>query len=241
MPTLDLIGPIELTASAAILVGGLAAIQPEPVARLRVGAWLGGWFALVVIAAAFQLFDPDIGLGAPAMGFAVLAPVVALAYAARRSPAVNAAVLAAPVPLLIGIHAVRVLGLSFVLLYAENRLPAPFAPVAGWGDVFIGLTALPVAWLVSRQAPGWRAAALGWNALGLLDLVAAIGLGITSAEGSPVRVFFTDPSTAIMSSLPWVLVPAFLVPLLMAIQLAVFHRLASSQSRSRAAGGFART
>jgi hypothetical protein len=240
MPTLDLIGPIELTAGAAILVGGLAAVQPEPLARLRVGAWLGGWFALVVIAAAFRLFDPHIGLGVPAMGFAVLAPVAALAYAVRRSPAVNAAVLAAPAPLLIGIHAVRVLGLSFVLLYAENRLPAPFAPVAGWGDVLIGVTALPVAWLVSRQAPGWRAVALGWNALGLLDLVSAIVLGITSAEGSPVRVFFAEPSTAIMSSLPWVLIPAFLVPLLMAIQLAVFHRLASTGPQACETGRLAR-
>ena len=166
MPTHDLIGAIELTASAAILVGALAAIQPESVARLRVAALLGGWFALVVAAAALHLFDPHIGLGAPAMGFAVLAPVAALAYAARRSPAIQAAVLAAPAPLLIGIHVVRVLGVSFVLLYAENRLPAPFAPLAGWGDIFIGLTALPVAWMVSRQASGWRAVALAWNSLG---------------------------------------------------------------------------
>jgi hypothetical protein len=240
MPTHDLIGAIELTASAAILVGALAAIQPESVARLRVAALLGGWFALVVVAAALQLFDPHIGLGAPAMGFAVLAPVVALAYAARRSPAIQAAVLAAPAPLLIGIHVVRVLGVSFVLLYAENRLPAPFAPLAGWGDIFIGLTALPVAWMVSRQASGWRAVALAWNSLGVLDLVTAIGLGITSAEGSPIRLIFTEPSTALMSSLPWILIPAFLVPLLMAIQLAVFYRLASTRPHARDTGGLAR-
>jgi hypothetical protein len=231
MPTHDLIGAIELTASAAILVGGLAAIQPQPAARLRVGAWLGGWFALVVIAAALHLFEPHIGLGAPAMGFAVLAPVIALAYVARRSPSIQAAVLAAPAPLLIGINVVRVLGVSFVLLYAENRLPAPFAPLAGWGDIFIGLTALPVAWMVSRQTPGWRTVALAWNALGVLDLVTAIGFGVTSAEGSPIRLIFTEPSTLIMSSLPWVLIPAFLVPLLMAIHLAMFQRLVPTRAR----------
>ena len=220
----DLIGAIELTVGAAILIGGLAAIQPEPAARLRVAVVLGAWFALVVVAAAFHLFER---LGPPALGVAVLAPVIALAYGGLRSPAVNAAMLAAPLALLIGIHVMRVPGIDFVLLYANNRLPAPFAPAAGWGDFFIGVTALPVAWLAVRQAPGWRAVTLGWNALGLLDLVNAIGLGLTSAEGSPVRIFFGEPSTAIMAGLPWVLVPAFLVPLLIAIHLAVFYRLAA--------------
>ena len=59
----------------------------------------------------------------------------------------------------------------------------------------------------------------------------AIGFGITSAEGSPIRLIFTEPSTAIMSSLPWVLIPAFLVPLLMAIHLAVFQRLVPARAR----------
>lgn len=232
MPTFDLIGAIELTASAAIMIGSLAAIQPDSAStRLRVGAVLGAWFIAIVAAAALHVFDPYLGLGPPALGTAVLAPVIALAVANDRSRAVHEAVLAAPTPLLIAIHAVRVLGLSFVLLYAANRLPAPFAPVAGWGDVFIGLTALPVAWLVSRQASGWRPIALAWNTLGLLDLVAAIGLGVTSAEGSPVRIFVTEPSTLIMSSLPWVLIPAFLVPLLAATHLAIFTRLAASARR----------
>jgi len=73
-------------------------------------------------------------------------------------------------------------------------------------------------------------------ALGLLDLIAAVSLGVTSAEGSPVRIFFTDPNTALMSSLPWVLVPAFLVPLLAWIHLALFYRLAAPARRPATAG-----
>jgi hypothetical protein len=98
------------------------------------------------------------------------------------------------------------------------------------------VTALPVASMASREAPGWRSVVLLWNALGLLDLIAAVGLGVTSAEGSPVRVFFTDPSTALMSSLPWVLIPAFLVPLLASIHLALFYRLAAPARRAATAG-----
>ena len=37
------------------------------------------------------------------------------------------------------------LGVFFIALWALGRLPAPFAPSAGWGDVLVGLTALPIA------------------------------------------------------------------------------------------------
>jgi hypothetical protein len=55
-----------------------------------------------------------------------------------------------PLWLLVGVHTVRLLGVSFIILFAAGRLPAPFAPVAGWGDIFVGATAIPVAWLVYR-------------------------------------------------------------------------------------------
>ena len=237
MPNFDLIGAIELTASAAILIGGFALAQPEQAGlRRRTVALLGAWFALAVAGGALGIFDPYRGLGTPVQGIAVLAPVLLLAYAGLYSRSVHAALMSAPISLVIGLHVVRVLGLSFVLLYANHRLPAPFAPIAGWGDIFAGLTALPVAWAVQRQKPGWRPIALLWNSLGMLDLVAAIGLGVTSAEGSPIRLFFTEPSTILMTGLPWVLVPAFLVPLLMATHLAVFYRLAPAMGRCAAAG-----
>jgi hypothetical protein len=49
-----------------------------------------------------------------------------------------------------GVQTVRVLGLSFVLLYAAVQLPASFAPAAGWGDIFVGAVAPAVAWVVHR-------------------------------------------------------------------------------------------
>ena len=132
---------------------------------------------------------------------------------------------AIPLPVLIGVNAVRVLGIVMVLWHEAGRLSAPFAPIAGWGDVLIGLTAIPVALAVRAAAPGWRPAALLWNALGLLDLVAAIALGLTSAEGTPLRIFFGEPGTGLMGELPLVLIPAYLVPLLIVTHLAVFARL----------------
>jgi hypothetical protein len=53
--------------------------------------------------------------------------------------------LALSIELLVGVNTVRLLGLFFILLYAAGRLSPPFALVAGWGDVAIGLAAVPVA------------------------------------------------------------------------------------------------
>ncbi len=135
---------------------------------------------------------------------------------------------------LIGVNVVRVLGVEFLLLQAAGRLPAPFAPAAGWGDVAVGAAAPLVAWMVARDWKGSRGVALAWTALGFLDLVDAIGLGVTSSPG-PLRVFVGDPSSAIMSEIPWILIPCFLVPLFVFTHLAVFARLGGWRQAQRGA------
>ena len=129
-----------------------------------------------------------------------------------------------PLWLLVGVHTVRLLGVSFIILFAAGRLPAPFAPVAGWGDIFVGATAIPVAWLVSRQTVNARSIVWIWNVIGIADLIAAIGLGATSSPG-PARLIFAELSSAIMTTLPWLLIPGFLVPLLITVHIGIFVRL----------------
>ena len=64
--------------------------------------------------------------------------------------------LAIPLPALVAVNAIRILGVIFVMLHAAGKLPAPFAPSAGWGDIFVGVTALPVAWAMLRFGPRAR-------------------------------------------------------------------------------------
>ena len=118
----------------------------------------------------------------------------------------------------------RVLGVMFVLLYLGGRLPAPFAPVAGWGDIIVGVTAMPVAWLAHGRGRDARPEILVWNIFGLADLIAAIALGVISSPG-PLHLIAPEPGSAIMATLPWMLIPGFLVPLLASTHLAVFYRL----------------
>jgi len=226
----DLIGAVELTASAAIVIAALAsAFGHDAARRIRVAAWLSVWFVLVVILAATRALYYEHGLGTPGLGFAVVLPIVILFLVVARAKSLREAFHRVPVPLLVSVHTVRVLGISFVVLYAAGRLPAPFAPVAGWGDIFVGATAPLVAWIVYRRASNFRQVLWVWNVIGALDLIAAVFLGATSSPG-PARLFFGEPSSAIMTTLPWLLIPGFLVPLLFAVHIGIFLRLAATDS-----------
>jgi hypothetical protein len=222
---IDLIAAIELTLSAAIVVSALAiGFGDTAVRRLRLGAGLGLWFAVVTALAATEAFHYQRGIGVSGLGLAVVLPIAILSLTVLRSAQLRQALDTIPISLLIGVNVVRVLGVMFLLLYLAGRLPAPFAPVAGWGDIIVGATALPVAWLAHRRGRDARSAILVWNVFGLADLIAAIGLGVISSPG-PLHLIAPEPGSAIMATLPWMLIPAFLVPLLASTHLAVFYRL----------------
>jgi hypothetical protein len=126
------------------------------------------------------------------------------------------------------VHAGRIGGLFFLLLYAEGRRSAPFAPAAGLGDMITGALALI---LTAMLALGFevRGAWLGlWNAFGVLDLVVAISLGALSAPGTPFRLFTEGPGTQAMTTLPWTFVPSLIVPILLLAHVTIAAKLRSS-------------
>jgi hypothetical protein len=221
--TFDLISSALLSSSAAIvaftIIRTFARTLPQRIAWISA---LALWFATILSAGATGVLGPTGGLGPAALGLAVLIPVLLLTLVALRSDSRRQAILETPLPTLISVHAVRSLGIIFILLYTAGRLPAPFAPSAGWGDVFIGITALPLAWLISRGR-GYSLVWI-WNALGILDLITAVGLGATSSPG-PIQIFHTTPNTSLMTSLPFILIPCFVVPMLFFLHIITFYRL----------------
>jgi hypothetical protein len=224
----DILSTAELTVSASIVVGFLSLAMAETAGgRAAVLVALGAWFALVLAIGATGALSPTAG-GPAALGLAVVLPIVALVWAYFALPSVRRAMTATPLPALIALHAIRLLGFTFIVLYAEGRLPAPFAPSAGWGDMLIGATALPLAWAVTRFGARVRPLVFLWNALGVADLVIALTLGPLSAPG-PFQVFVGPPDSSPMTTLPWLLIPGFLVPCLMFLHVAIFARLAKTE------------
>ncbi|HJZ92431.1 MAG TPA: hypothetical protein VKE40_16260 [Gemmataceae bacterium] len=63
---------------------------------------------------------------------------------------------------------------------------------------------------------------LVWNLIGLADLADAIVLGVMSSPG-PRQLLAADAAN--MSTLPWLLIAAFLVPHLAVLHVVSFYRL----------------
>ncbi len=232
----DTLSSVALTASAVIVVAFLShALAETPRGRLTVAAALTLWFGLVLVIGATGLIGAK-GLGAPGLGAAVVLPAAMLTLLYAFAPRIRSAMLSMSLPALVAVHAIRMLGVIFVALYAEGRLPAPFAPSAGWGDIAVGAAALPVAALIARFGSRVLPLVVLWNVVGFADLIDAIALGAASAPG-PLQVFAGPPTSALMTSAPWLIIPVFLVPCLLFIHIVIFVRLAKNERRAPAVLG----
>jgi hypothetical protein len=222
---LDDIGTIALVAAVIVNIGALAAAMPGGWMQRLCLLTLGGlWTGLaVMLAGSGALVSTALG-PVPPVGLLVVIPLIAAAAGAALSPGLRKLLLALPTELLIGLNAIRVLGLFFLLLAATGRLAGPFPYSAGWGDIITGALALPVAALVARRGAGPIAQA--WNWFGTLDLIAAVALGVLSAPGSPLQVFATGLQGPLpVQGLPWSLIPTVLVPLYLILHGIVFAQL----------------
>jgi hypothetical protein len=223
--SLDLLGAVVLFLISTIAIG----VPAIWYVRARGGPTLLAvhilWFAVVVGLAASGALNWGLDYGAPVLALAIVVPILVLLVLATMVPATRAALSAIPLPALIAVHAIRILGFLFLLLFAAGRVSAPFAPAAGWGDVIAGATAVPVAWALASRGARVYALVIIWNSVGLLDFFLASGLGMTSAPGSPLQLFFDPPGSTAMTTLPWAIIPVFLVPQLVVGHLAIYWRL----------------
>lgn len=124
---------------------------------------------------------------------------------------------ATPPAWLVGLQVARILGSAFLFGWLAGNLHGTFVLPAGVGDTLVGLLALPVAFVLQSAMRGGRLLAVGWNVLGILDLVDAIAL---AALANTVPAY------------PLVLIPAFGVPLellLHAVSLRQLRRVGAAQ------------
>jgi hypothetical protein len=177
------------------------------------------WFLAILTASAFHVFNTDYTRRPIAMGLAVLMPIAVFALWYRVSVPFRRFVLSLDLRALTFVQSWRIDGFVFLVLYFYGILPGSFALPAGWGDVFIGLTAPYVALKLAN--PVRQSSFLLWQALGILDLVLAVSSGATA--------FLIDPHgipTSPLTILPLSLIPTFEVPLLM-----IVHFISIGQAR----------
>lgn len=225
---LDLVGTTVLTAVIAVSLNAIIATMPlssaQKLAAVTVaGLWIGFAIALGTTGVYAATATP-----VPVVGLMAALPLIAVGAIAVSFAGARRALMALPLPLLIGLNATRVVGGFMVLLALQGRLSGPFPQIAGWGDVIVGVAAVPLIAASARDLAASRAAVLAWNTLGALDLVSAVALGVLSAPGSPLQAFGATIGSTAMWSLPWSNIPTLLVPLYMITHAIVFARLAQA-------------
>ncbi|MGA8409909.1 MAG: hypothetical protein WB680_22245 [Candidatus Acidiferrales bacterium] len=182
------------------------------------------WFLFALFAGAAHLFENNANRIGVAVAIAAAVPLIVFSLWFAASESFRKFTMSLNPRILTSVQVWRIIGFIFVLLEAHSVLPAIFAWPAGYGDMLIGTTAFFAAWQLA--VPERRNAFIGWQVLGILDLVTAVSLGTTAGLLDPHGV-----SMAAMTVLPLSLIPTFLVPL-----FTILHVICIAQARAWKAG-----
>ena len=201
---------------------------------LAVTAALALWLAIawglgssgVLAAPATQTFRPVL--------LSVIVPVALFLAAYAGSGRFREFLLGLDIRVLTMLQMWRVIGFSFLPLYAYGVLPGLFAWPAGLGDVAIGLTA-PVVVLALVRRPGYAKSRrfIVFNVLGITDFIVAAGTATLASGAFPG--LHTGPLTSIaMEIWPLNIFPSFLVPLFLFAHLTVLLQVRALRQQARA-------
>src|SRR5262249_23002717 len=212
------------------LAAGLRRLAMAPRVEQRwrwgIAAILSTWL-LIVLAVAWGA-PGNTGVGAPDIARFLTLGLLVGTLPLLISPAFRQLVRAIPAPGLIGVHAIRVLGILFLTLLDMRLLPAEFALPAGYGDIAVGLLALGLVYLLSKRNSYSRALAVGWNVLGLLDFVVALTTGLIYIGPFAAQVAASGVSVLYLNYV--LLVPSFGVPVFALLHVYFLFQLLSARA-----------
>lgn len=193
---------------------------------------LAAWFLAAVWVARAGVFRAAVdGPIPPMIAYGIMLPILIGIAVVLSSRAFGRVLAAVPQHWLVGVQVYRMLGVIFLVYHANGLLPGVFAIPAGYGDILVGVTAVAVAYLYAKKGLQARRAVVGWNVLGILDLVVAVTLGFLSSPG-PLHILSLDAPNEMVSAYPLVMVPVFAVPLSILLHACSLTKL-SRESRRR--------
>ncbi len=187
-------------------------------AKLTVGL-IAAWFVFSIAASALHLYQNAPNNPPLPLGLAALVPLLVFGVWFGASAKFREFTMSLNPRALTIVQSWRLAGFVFLVLATYGILPKAFALPAGWGDMFIGATAVLVAWKLSM--PEHRRIFLLWQVLGMIDLVMAVTLGTLAQVLDPNGI-----PTSAMTILPLSMIPTFAVPLLM-----ILHTICIAKAR----------
>jgi hypothetical protein len=196
-------------------------LSPQSKRNWRLGtavvllAWLAVRLALEITA------TQPLGV-VPTIGFVAFGLVIGT-LPLNRSATFRQIIRATPLTWLVGLQIVRVVGGTFLVLLDMKLLPAAFALPAGYGDVAVGVLAVPVVYFLATNKPYARTAAVLWNLLGILDLVIALSTGSTFIAPYMQQLGASGVSLTFLNYV--LIIPAYGVPLALLLHIYTLYSL----------------
>jgi len=197
--------------------GGAGARRAALVCALALAAWLAATFGLA--SRGVLRFDTM-----PPTMIVLLVVVLAGSLTIGLSRVGARLALGIPLGLLVVAQGFRLpLELIMHQLYLDGLMPEQMSYSGLNYDVLTGLLAIPVGVLYAMgRLP--LSVVRAWNVMGLLLLVNVLTIAVLSAP-TPLRVFTNEPVNVWVTMVPWVWLPALLVPLALIGHVLVFRRL----------------
>jgi hypothetical protein len=180
-----------------------------------VAAGLGIWLAASVAVGASGAVE---GLRPPAPQVLIVALTAGLVAAGALVPWLRGWAGSVDLRGPVSLHLTRFVGAYFLVLYRQGELPYAFAVPGGLGDIAVASLASVLLAAVRPDGPRGRWLYLGWNTLGLIDILGVVATAAAQGLAEP-------ESMRALLRLPLSLLPTFLVPLIIASHVLIFARL----------------
>ncbi len=196
-----------------------------PAAKALAAGILALWFSLAYFLGSTGLLTAPPSEAFRPVVLSAIIPVAIFFTAYALSDRLRGLVLSLDIRVLTMLQHWRVIGFAFLLLYANDVLPALFAWPAGFGDLLIGLAAPLVVAGLARDpgfARSWRF--VTYHALGLLDFVVAV-VTASLASGAVPRLVAGPITSGPMEVWPLNLFPSFIVPIFIVLHVIVFLKV----------------
>lgn len=123
---------------------------------------------------------------------------------------------------MVKIHIFRLIGAFFILVYIFGAIPAPFAFVAGLGDIITALLSIMVANAIINKKSYAKKLTIAWNIFGITDIVSVLIAAIITTK---IAMETSSQSVIEISKFPFCLIPAFAAATILFLHISVFRKL----------------
>lgn len=205
-------------------------IKPLKAGPLRSPVFLGitlTWFAIVMGLSISGYFETPDGVLPVKMPIFFMIPPILFVLALTLSNNVARWADRIDITTLTSLQSWRVMGFTFLFLWALGELPLVFALLSGFGDVATGVYAAFATVKVSQRKVGWQVSARRVIYMGSVDFAVAVATGLLSAAGY-LKVYEGEVSAHLMVEYPMVMFPIFVVPAFIILHILAWRNIAKA-------------